>query len=114
MADQSPMDSDGDALRRLVATGSDLSKEMDIDFMVDVRDQKTGLEFAAVVAPLGFRTDVDRDSVTGRWTCYCTRRIVPAYDEIVSIQETLETAGRPYNAKPDGWGTFGNADELRD
>ena len=61
-----------------------------------------------VAARLGFRTDVDRDSVTGRWTCYCTAPHGPAYDEIVSIQETLETAGRPYNAKPDGWGTFGN------
>jgi hypothetical protein len=32
MADQLPLDSDGDALRRLLATGSDLSKELEIDF----------------------------------------------------------------------------------
>jgi hypothetical protein len=106
-----PNDSDGDALRRLIATGSDLSREMEIDFAVDVPNKETGLAFAAVVGPLGFRTVVDRGDATGRWTCYCSRKMVPSYDEIVSIQETLDQVGRPYNAKPDGWGTFGNAGE---
>lgn len=106
---QLPNDSDGDALRRLVATGSDLSKEMEIDFAVDVPDRDTGLAFAAIAAPLGFRTNVDQGDATGRWTCYCSRKMVPTYDAIVSIQGTLEKVGRPYNAKPDGWGSFGNA-----
>jgi len=109
MADQLPNDSDGDALRRLIATGSDLSKEMEIDFMVDVPDQDTGLAFATAVGPLGFRSHVDKDSDTGEWTCYCSRRMVPSYDAIVTVQKTLEDVGRPYNAKPDGWGSFGNA-----
>jgi hypothetical protein len=43
-------------LRRLIATGSDLSKEMEVDFAMDVPDRETGLAFAAVAAPLGFRT----------------------------------------------------------
>jgi hypothetical protein len=101
-----PNDSDGDALRRLIATGSDLSKEMEVDFAMDVPDRETGLAFAAVAAPLGFRTDVDRDDPTGRWTCYCSRKMVASYDAIVSIQQTLEQMGRPYDAKPDGWGSI--------
>ncbi len=111
MDQQLPDDSDGDALRRLIATGSDLSKEMDIDFAVNVPDRKVGLAFAAAAAPLGFQTTVDQGATTGRWTCYCSRRMVPSYDAIVSIQETLENLGRTYNAKPDGWGSFGNAPE---
>ena len=110
MGDQFPHDSDGDALRRLVATGSDLSREMQIDFAVDVPDRDTGLAYATAVARLGFRTDVRQGSTSRRWTCYCTRTMVASYDGVVSVQRTLEDIGRPYNAKPDGWGSFGNAD----
>jgi hypothetical protein len=109
MTDQLPQDSDGDALRRLVATGSDLSKEMEVDFAVHVPDQKTGLTFAAIAESMGFRADVAQGGKTGKWTCYCSRTMIPTYDEIVAIQESLEEAGRAYNAKPDGWGSFGNA-----
>jgi hypothetical protein len=109
MVDELPHDADGDALRRLVATGSDLSKEMEIDFAVDVPDRHVGLAFAAAVEPFGFRTKVDQDRETGDWTCYCARTMVPSYDAIIGAQETLADIGRRYNAKPDGWGSFGNA-----
>ena len=111
MIDDLPHDSDGDALRRLVATGSDLSKEMEIDFTVDIPNREAGEAFASVVGPLGFRADVDQDDKSGRWTCYCSRTMIPSYDAIIEIQNTLENIGRPYNAKPDGWGSFGNAPE---
>jgi hypothetical protein len=62
MIDNLPNDSDGDALRRLIKTGSDLSKEMEIDFAVAVPDRNAGLAFATVVQPLGFRTKVHQDS----------------------------------------------------
>jgi hypothetical protein len=110
MIDELPRDSDGDALRRLAATGSDLSREMEIDFAVDIPDQNTGLAFASAVNSLGFRTSVDQDSQTGRWTCYCSRTMVPTYDAMIAVQKTLGDIGRLYNAKPDGWGSFGNAD----
>jgi hypothetical protein len=108
-----PRDSDGNALRRLTAHGSDLSKEMVIDFAMDVPDQDSGLAFAAIAEPLGFETDVCQDSVTRRWTCYCSRTMIPSYDTIISVQRTLENLGRPCNAQPDGWGSFGNGEEER-
>jgi hypothetical protein len=37
MSEHLPNDADGDALRRLRATGSDLSRDMEIDFAVDIR-----------------------------------------------------------------------------
>lgn len=113
MIDELPNDSDGDALRRLIATGSDLSKEMEIDFAVDVPDGETGLRFAAVVEPMGFRTDVDQDGSAGEWTCYCSRTMIPSYDAIIRIQDTLEDIGRPFNATPDGWGSCGNGPNSR-
>ena len=84
---------------------------MEIDFAVEVPDQNAGLAFAAIVASMGFSTTVDQDSETGDWTCYCTRRMVPSYNAIIAVQQTLENAGRAYNARPDGWASFGNAEE---
>jgi hypothetical protein len=104
-----PLDSDGDALRQLVAHGSDLSKEMDIDFAVSVPDQKSGLAFAVAVEPMGFRTKVSKHDATNKWTCYCSQVMMPSYEAIVETQMMLEELGKPYNAIPDGWGTFGNA-----
>ena len=111
MQDNLPNDSDGDALRRLVADGSDLSQPMEIDFAVLVPDRDIGMAFAGVAAKEGFRTDICFDDESRRWTCYCTRTMVPSYDAMIAVQNTLEDLGRPYAAKPDGWGSFGNAPE---
>jgi hypothetical protein len=111
MTDNLPLDDDGDALRRLIATGSDLSKEMEIDFAVDIPNRDSGLAFARLVEPMGFRAEVHQSSKTGRWTCYCSRMLVPEYETIISIQQMLAELGRPIGAKPDGWGSFGNAPE---
>lgn len=46
---------------------------------------------------------------TKRWTCYCTCTMIPTYESMISTQKTLEDLGRPFGAKPDGWGSFGNA-----
>jgi Regulator of ribonuclease activity B len=108
MNDNLPNDSDGDALSRLIATGSDLTKKMEIDFAVHVRDRDTGLVFAKAVESQGFRPAVDQDEKSGRWTCYCSRTMVPSYDALVDLQDMLEELGRPYGAFPDGWGSFGN------
>jgi hypothetical protein len=43
MLEELPQDSDADALRGLIATGSDLSQKMEIDFAVTVPDRETGL-----------------------------------------------------------------------
>jgi hypothetical protein len=109
MNDYLPDDADGDALRRLAATGSDLTREMEIDFAVDIPDRETGLAFAAIVRPAGFQTRVNQDDETGDWTCYCSCTMVPTYDEMIAAQKTLEELGRPFGARPDGWGSFGNA-----
>jgi hypothetical protein len=36
--------------------------------------------------------------------------MVPSYDAIIAIQQALENVGERYNAKPDGWGSFGNGE----
>ncbi len=109
MSDTLPKDSDGDALRSLIACGSDITKEMEIDFAVDVPDKETGIAFTKVTQPLGFQTDIHQDEDSKRWTCYCTRTMIPTYEAVIEIQNKLEELGAPFNARPDGWGSFGNA-----
>ena len=109
-SDDLPHDSDGDALRRLKETGSDLSKPMEIDFSVAVPNQASGVAVAKIAEPLGFRTKVRQDPKSKNWTCYCTCVMVPLYKTIVSIQANLDDIGREYGAKSDGWGSFGNND----
>jgi hypothetical protein len=81
---------------------------MEIDFAVDVPNRDAGIAFAAVVTPLGFRAEVNKNDTTGKWTCYCSRVMVPSYDAIMAIQEILAELGSPFKARPDGWGSFGN------
>lgn len=108
--DDIPNDADGGALRRLIEDGSDLSREMEIDFHVAVPDKASGLAFARIVEPENFTTSVTKDYDGKAWTCTCTRIMVPDYHDLIAVQDMLEELGRPYNAVPDGWGSWGNAD----
>src|ERR1043166_3129020 len=84
-----PNDADGDALRQLQSDGSDLSKPMKIDFAVSVPSAVIGNAVAQRAEPLGFITDVDYDAETEAWTCYCTKVVIPEYQPILGIQESL-------------------------
>lgn len=108
--DDLPNDADGDALRRLIADGSDLNREMEIDFAMAIPDQDAGIQFAPLAEKLGFRTSVYVDEDSGEWTCYCSKRIVPSYTTMIEIQNSLAKLGEPFAAYPDGWGSFGNRD----
>jgi hypothetical protein len=84
-----PNDADGDALRRVAAT-SDMTKPMVIDFAVDVPDEASGKEVARLAAERGYDPVVERDDRTGRWTCYCSKKMVPTYDAVVGAQRELD------------------------
>ena len=111
-----PKDSDGDALRRVVAGGSDMSKTMDIEFQIAAPDKATAKRVADEAAKLGYRTELwfdDEEQDLGRslpWDCVCTRTMLPEYDAIIAVQVELNAIARPLGAYTDGWGTFGNAD----
>ncbi|MGH7241967.1 MAG: ribonuclease E inhibitor RraB [Phycisphaerales bacterium] len=104
-----PHDADGDALRRLVAAGSDLSKPMEIEFCMAVPDEQSGRAFAAVAIGFGFRADIDKDDDSGDWTCYCTKTMLASHAAILLIQQELAMAGARFGASIDGWGSYGNA-----
>lgn len=104
-----PQDADGDALRRIAADGSDLTKAMEIDFAVDVPSEQAGKDFAKAIAHLPYQTSLYFDEEEKAWTCYCSKTLIPSYEAILQVQEELTAAGAPFDAVPDGWGTYGNA-----
>lgn len=112
MNDEIPHDDDGDALRRLRETGSDLSRPMKIDFSVVIPNQDLGVAFSKVAQKKGFQTHIYKGAHSKRWTCDCTCTMMPSYNSIVAIQKILKDLGLPFGAKLDGWGSFGNKDVL--
>jgi len=108
-----PPDADGDALRRVRDGGSNMTKPMDIDFAVAVPDRATGEAIAERALAHGYLVRVHQGTQSMAWTCYCTRRMVPEYDAVVAAQRELDGISQPLGGHCDGWGTFGNIEELR-
>ncbi len=105
-----PNDSDGDALRRVASTGSDMSRPMCINFHVAMPDEESAKSLARLAWKLGYRVDVyDSPECSLPWTCECSSRTVATYESVIAIQEELTALSEPLGGHPDGWGTFGNA-----
>jgi hypothetical protein len=102
-----PNDADGDALRK-VAEHSDMAKPMDIDFAVDVPSEADGEAVARLATQRGYRSVVEYDEDGQRWTCYCTKYMVPTYDGVLAAQKELDELSVAFGGRSDGWGTSGN------
>ena len=105
-----PNDATGDALRRMVNSGSDLTKPMEMDFFVIVPSEAAGDQVARRAQKLGFATKVEPYNDDGEWTCYCTKTIVPRYGKVVKIERALDAMARPFGGSVEGFGSYGNAD----
>jgi len=109
MTDDFPNDADGDALRRFVDHGSDLTKPMFIDFQVAVPDEAAGRGLADAAAKLGYRVSIyPSEKCSLPWTCECSTRMLATYDGIIAIQRELAGLAAAFRGYPDGWGSFGN------
>lgn len=102
-----PNDADGDALSK-VAEHADMSKPMDLDFAVAVPSESAGRAIAELVVKLGYSPAVELDEATQRWTCYCTKRMVPTHATVVAAQKELGALSAVFGGYSDGWGTLGN------
>jgi hypothetical protein len=105
-----PNDADGDALRRVVSDGNDMSLPMLVDFSVALPDQTAAESFASVVAASGYEASVVFDKEDATWDCYCTKRMVLSYDGVIAAQSELDEQAGSFGGNCDGWGTFGNKD----
>jgi hypothetical protein len=104
-----PDDADGDALRRFVDGGSDLSKPMTIDFQVAVPDEAAAKGLAEVAYKLGYRVNIYASPKCSLpWTCECSTRMLASHDGVIAIQAELARLAKPFRGHPDGWGSLGN------
>ena len=105
-----PNDADGDAMRRIIDDGSDLSKPMDVDFMIAC----PSIPVAEAIAPLadqkGYKVEISHDPEDDSITFYCMKSMLLEYDELIRIQDELDQLAKPHGGYIDGWGTFGNVD----
>jgi hypothetical protein len=81
---------------------------MEIDFFVAVPGEEAGEAIAKRARSLGFATSVEQSAKTGEWTCYCTKTIVPSYENVVAIERQLDSVARARGGYSDGFGSYGN------
>ncbi len=109
MGSKLPNDADGDALRRLIKDGSDLSKPMYVDFQVAVPSEKAAKQLADGARKLGYKVRVYASAECELpWTCECSTRMVVSHEGIVAMETELAELASPLGGFPDGWGSFGN------
>jgi hypothetical protein len=104
-----PNDDTSAALLKYEADGSDLAKPMEIDFFVAIFSEEKGNLVSLEAQALGFKTNVELDSETSEWTCYCTKTLIPEYSEVVRIEQQLDDLARPHGGYIDSFGSYGNA-----
>jgi hypothetical protein len=103
-----PQDADGDALRRVVDSGADMSRPMIIDFSVTVPDERTARHVAELVEAHGFDPSISENDGSASWSVHCSKSMLATYDGVVAVQAELEVLVTPHGGFCDGWGTFGN------
>jgi len=85
-----------------------MSKPMAMDFFVAVPSEEAGNQAASKIGTLGFETSVEKDAETNGWTCYCSKSLIPHYEDVVRIENQLDEFSKPFGGSIDGFGTFGN------
>ena len=109
MRSKLPNDANGDALRRLIKDGSDLSRPIYVDFQVAVPNKTKAEQLADAVRKLGYKVRVYASSDCELpWTCECSTRMLVTREGIVAMEAELADLASPLGGFPDGWGSFGN------
>jgi hypothetical protein len=103
-----PDDADGDALRKVVEAGADMSSPMVIDFSVDAPDERIARIIAELASAHGFDPSISCDEDRGSWTVSCSKSMLATYEGVVAVQAQLNELLQPHGGVCDGWGTFGN------
>lgn len=106
-----PKDADGEALSEMAAGGCDMSKPMIIEFAVIVPNPKKGKKIARKAARIGYYVELVFEDEEEEGTCYCSKHMVPNYDDIVAAQVELDKLSKPFGGYSDGWGSWGNEED---
>lgn len=128
-----PDDADGSLLAELEAQGIDMTQPLAIEFAVAAPDEASATAIGEALAGAGYESEIDfddgepleGDALDGEldeeggsdpeeeeeefgpsWTVYAMVEMVPDYDEILRIQEELDSLAEPFGGAVDGWGVM--------
>jgi len=109
MNDNYPADADGDALRRVVEDGNDLSQPMQVDFPVVFDSLEATPGFVELARGRGYDVEIG-ELEDDKVDVFCVRTMLLTYDAVVACQNELNELSKPFGGYCDGWGTFGNVE----
>jgi len=107
-----PDDADGDAMRRVIADGGDLTRPMLIDFQIDCPDMDSAEAIASKIPPDEFAISIYQDPDDGSVTCECSRKMLLEHSELIRIQRQITNIASAFGGWCEAWGTFGNAQKA--
>ncbi|MEM7777380.1 MAG: ribonuclease E inhibitor RraB [Pseudomonadota bacterium] len=97
-------------LERLERDGSDLTRSMEVEFFIAVLSESAATQVLDELRVLDFSVLVEKDEgeETEGWTIYWTKRIMPEYAVITSIEQQLDDIAHKVRGHIDDFDTFGN------
>ena len=96
-----------DTLKNLIHTGSNIHKEMVLEFFLVVPSVPLAKNVIFETTTIGFSSSYT--IINNEVICYCQKLMVPNYTKIKEIEYTLEAIAKKYKGYADGFGTYGNA-----
>lgn len=107
-----PSDADGNAIRSVIADGSDVTRPMVVDFHIECPDVPSAEAIGSKIPRDEFAVSIDQDSESGTVTCECSKRMLLQYSELIRIQRQLTDVASPFGGRCEAWGTFGNTQKT--
>ena len=103
-----PDDENGDVLRRMEATGDDLTRSRNVDFTVVFPNETTAERFAAHFRELGYAASIEfTQTAEGHpWDVVVVKHMAPSLEEIGTFEAMLRGVATPLGGRNDGWGCF--------
>jgi hypothetical protein len=101
-----PDDENGDVLRRMEASGDDLSRSRNIDFTVVFPNETAAERFARHFRELGYAASIDFSQTVENlpWDVVVVKHMIPSHEGIGRFENMLEDVAVPLDGRNDGWG----------
>ncbi len=103
-----PNDENGDVLRRMQASGDDLSKARYISFTVVFPSEENAAEFGEHFSKMSYKVTLKNTSCIKElpWDVVVIKHMVPKHAAITSFEEELDAIAKTLGGRNDGWGCF--------
>ncbi|MCR9246919.1 MAG: ribonuclease E inhibitor RraB [bacterium] len=101
-----PNDENGDVLRRMLASGDDLTRAREIEFVHVMPNESAAHAMAKAAGELGYSASAFCDEESGDWEVVCFVEMVPTHEGITKFEADLAELASRFGGRADGWGCF--------